>query len=67
MTDGLNNKLLVSYSDHGLNNELLVWYSGSKNAYKMTSHRCVPGRVDSAKKHVYYSGHSLNNELLPGI
>ena len=26
-----------------------------QNAREMTSHRCVLGRVDSAKKHVYYS------------
>ena len=28
-----------------------------QNAWKVTSHRCVPGRVDSAKKNqVYYLG-----------
>ena len=28
VTDGLNNELLVCFSDHGLNNKLLVRYSG---------------------------------------
>ena len=36
MTDGLNNKLLVRYSDHGLNNELLVWCSG--HGYGISEH-----------------------------
>ena len=49
MTDDLNNKLLVCYSDHGLNNKLLVPYSG----HGLNKGQTQPIRVYSPRKLIF--------------